>query len=199
MEFTEIIGVDQPGFLGGQFLLAMPGMNDPRFEKAVILLAGHSERGALGFVVNQPADLTMSEMYEKVGIDADDVTSERSDETTSVMRGGPVESSRGFVLHSNDYVSSSTMKLNDTVSLTTTLDILKAMAMGVGPERAMLTIGYAAWDEGQLENELLENVWLTTTADIDLMFDVPADERYAAAFRDMGVPLEALSGVAGTA
>lgn len=199
MEFTDIIGVDEPGFLGGQFLLAMPGMSDARFEKAVILLAGHSERGALGFVVNHPAELTMGEMYEKVGIEPEDLTADRPDDDMPVMRGGPVESSRGFVLHSNDYVSSSTMKLNDAISLTTTLDILKAMAMGVGPDRAMLTIGYAAWDGGQLENELLENVWLTTGSDIDLMFKVPSDERYAAAFRAMGVPLEALSGVAGTA
>lgn len=203
MEFSDIIESGERGFLDGHFLLAMPGMRDERFEKSVVLIAAHSDRGALGFIVNHSADVELDDMYGRVGVSpnahAMATAGIEPPREIDIIRGGPVESTRGFVLHSPDYGSSSTLRLNETLSITSTIDILKALGRGAGPKRAMLALGYAAWSGDQLESELCDNAWLTTDADTDLMFDVPADERYTAAFAGMGIALEALSGVAGNA
>ena len=193
VEFEGIIGGEK-GFLDGKFLVAMPAMDDPRFEKAVVLLAGHSPKGALGFVLNHPVELSVAEMYRKVGINVSETAT-----ALTVVRGGPVEPSRGFVVHSDDYVSSSTMRLGDGLGLTSTIDILRAMGSGIGPKCAVLALGYAAWGEGQLESELMDNTWLTAEAERSILFDVPLEERYSAVFSAMGIKPDALSGVAGNA
>ena len=206
MEINDITAGGPRGFLGGRFLVAMPGIDDSRFARAVILVAAHSDDGAIGFIVNHPADLTIRDMFERVGLD-DDVTvgprAMRKAPTASpdepVMRGGPVEPNRGFVLHSPDYASASTTPLDASLSLTSTLDVLKAIARGRGPRRAMLALGYASWDAGQLEEEMRENVWLTADAAMATMFEVPAANRYDAALASLGVRAEALSGIAGNA
>lgn len=193
MEFEGIIGGEK-GFLDGQFLVAMPGMSDPRFEKAVVLLAGHSQKGALGFVINHAVELSVNDMYRKVGVNVSETATD-----LIVVRGGPVEPSRGFVLHSDDYTSSSTLRLGDGLGLTSTIDILRAMGSGAGPQRAVLALGYAAWGEGQLEGELVDNTWLTAEPDKAILFDIPLSERYSAVFSAMGFAPDALSGVAGNA
>ena len=206
MEFSEIMAGGERGFLDGRFLVAMPGIDDERFARAVVLVAAHSAEGAIGFVVNHPSDLTIRDMFERVGIEDDVAPGARAARTRRsaspdepVMRGGPVEPSRGFVLHSPDYASASSTPLNGSLSLTSTLDVLKAIARGRGPERAMLTLGYASWEDGQLENELRENVWLTAEPTPTTLFDVPPANRYDAALASMGVRADALSGIAGNA
>lgn len=206
MQFDEIMVEGERGFLDGQFLVAMPGIDDDRFARAVVFVAAHSDDGAIGFVVNHPADMTIGDMFGRVGLE-DEVApgARRARRTASVspdaqvLRGGPVEPGRGFVLHSPDYRSSSTMVLGEGVSLTTTLDVLKAIARGRGPKRASLALGYAGWSAGQLEDELRENVWLTAETTLATLFEVPAASRYDAVLTGMGVRPEALSGVAGNA
>ena len=206
MEFNEIMAGGRRGFLDRRFLVAMPGIEDERFSRAVIYVAAHSEDGAIGFVVNHPADLTIGDMFERVGLEDDVTAGARAARRTpcvspdeAVMRGGPVEPGRGFVLHSPDYASASTTPLGGSLSLTSTLDVLKAIARGRGPRRAVLALGYAGWGGGQLEEELRENVWLTAEATEAIIFDVPPANRYDAVLASMGVRPEALSGVAGNA
>ena len=206
MEFSEIMAGGRRGFLDGRLLVAMPGIDDDRFARAVIYIAAHSDEGAIGFVVNHPADLTIGDMFERVGLEDEVALGARAARRTPtvspdevVMRGGPVEPGRGFVLHSPDYASASTMPLRDALSLTTTLDVLKAIARGRGPKRAVLALGYAGWSAGQLEDELRENVWLTAETTMTVLFDVPPANRYDAVLTAMGVRPEALSGVAGNA
>ena len=206
MEISDIMAGGERGFLDGRFLVAMPGIDDSRFARAVILIAAHSDEGAIGFVVNHPADLTIRDMFDRVGIEDEVMPGARAARRTPsaspddpVMKGGPVEPNRGFVLHSPDYSSASTTPLDASLSLTSTLDVLKAIARGRGPRQAMLALGYAAWDGGQLEDEMRDNVWLTTDAAMATMFDVPPGNRYDAALNAMGVRAEALSGIAGNA
>ena len=206
MEFSTILAGGERGFLDGKFLVAMPGIDDDRFARAVVLIAAHSDEGAIGFVVNHPADLTIADMFDRVGLKDEVATGARAARLTPtaspddpVMRGGPVETSRGFVLHSPDYASASSTPLSATLSLTSTLDVLKAIARGRGPRRAMLALGYAGWDAGQLEEELRENVWLTAEPTMATLFDVPPANRYDAVLTSMGVRPEALSGIAGNA
>lgn len=204
MEFQDLLGEGGDGSLRGQYLVAMPGIGDERFERAVILLVAHSSRGALGFVVNDPADVSTDELLTRagIGVEGDDEIIPGINpgaDALAVVHGGPVEASRGFVLHSPDYESESTQRLDQSLALTSTLDVLRAVARGRGPDRALLALGYAGWDAGQLEGELRENVWLTVEGDTSIVFDVPSDERYAAALGLLGVAPEALSGVAGNA
>ena len=204
MDFADILGARQPGFLSDHFLIAMPGIDDARFSRAVILLVAHSSEGALGFVVNHEADMAPGDVFARAGLemhDPADIPVEEDDEPgeLGVVHGGPVEASRGFVLHSPDYRSDSTMAVSEDLSLTSTLDVLRAIAHGRGPRRALLSLGYAGWDAGQLEGELRENVWLAVEADLAQVFELPAEERYDAALGRLGVAPEALSGIAGTA
>ena len=206
MEISDIMAGGKRGFLDGRFLVAMPGIDDGRFARAVILVAAHSDDGAIGFVVNHPSDLTIRDMFDRVGIEDEVPPGARAARTVrsaspddAVMRGGPVEPNRGFVLHTPDYGSASTTPLDNTLSLTSTLDVLKAIARGRGPRHAMLALGYASWDAGQLEDEMRDNVWLTADPAMATMFDVPPSNRYDAALASLGVRVEALSGVAGNA
>jgi putative transcriptional regulator len=178
-------------YLDGQLLLAMPSMSDPRFHKAVIYLCAHSADGAMGIVVNQRAShITFAKLLEQL-----DIVPARNEgsiqitvEEMTVHTGGPVESGRGFVLHTTDYFSDdSTLAIDDSISLTATNDILRAIASGTGPDRSLLALGYAGWAPGQLEHEIQSNGWLICPADADLVFDPAIENKYDRAMAKIGV------------
>jgi putative transcriptional regulator len=188
------------GYLNGQMLVAMPGMADERFSRSVIYICAHSQDGAMGIVINHPAQkVTFSEILVQLEVHGSgpDVSTV---EDVPVLRGGPVESGRGFVLHTADYfVDNSTLPIDDVVSLTATLDVLRAIADGRGPKRAVLALGYAGWSPGQLETEIQENGWLNCPADPSLLFDPELDAKYEHALRKIGIDPVMLSAEAGHA
>ncbi len=178
-------------FLEGQLLLAMPGMPDPRFARAVIYMCAHSDEGAMGIIVNKRARKTsFPDLLRQLDI-APGETRPRPDERVAAVRvlnGGPVDVQRGFVLHSADYHSSdNTLAVDDEVSLTATVDILKAIVNGDGPSRAIVALGYAGWQAGQLEDEIQNNGWLTCPADADIVFDDNFETKYVRALGKLGV------------
>ena len=184
---------DQNGgaaFLVGKVLIAMPGMQDPRFARSVVYLCAHSSDGAMGLIVNKRADdLVWSDLFEKLDIPIGKVNAPRP-----VHYGGPVETARGFVLHSSDYhAEDATMTVDGSVSMTATLDILHAIAMGVGPDRAIVALGYAGWAPGQLESELQVNGWLACEADGDILFGEQNDEKWDRAMAKLGIDPAMLS------
>jgi putative transcriptional regulator len=191
------------GYLDGQMLIAMPAMNDERFTRAVIYVCAHSSEGAMGIIVNQPAgnikfpdllvQLEVIPAAERIElpVDAEDV---------KVLKGGPVETGRGFVLHSADFfIENSTLPIDEGICLTATLDILKAIARGNGPHNAILALGYAGWAPGQLENEIQQNGWLHCPADPELIFGNDTDHKYEKALAKIGIDLGMLSSDAGHA
>ena len=179
------------GYLDGQLLIAMPVMSDPRFARSVIYLCAHSEDGAMGLIINQRAShISFPDLLERLGIVPTGGESGIADDITgmSIHVGGPVETGRGFVLHSSDYFANdSTLPIEDGVCLTATIDILKAMATGTGPHRAILALGYAGWSPGQLESEIQANGWLNCPADPDLIFDTNLEAKYARALAKIGI------------
>jgi len=177
-------------YLDGQLLVAMPIMTDRRFARSVIYMCAHSAEGAMGLIINQRAShISFSELMKQLSImpeTADEVEIELEDMDVHV--GGPVETQRGFVLHSADYyVADSTLPIDDGVSLTATIDILKAIAGGKGPDRAIMALGYAGWRAGQLESEIAANGWLHCPADADLLFDRDLEQKYERALSKIGV------------
>ena len=182
--------------LAGKLIVAMPAMGDPRFERSVILICAHSDDGAMGLIVNKPVpDFSFAELLVQLKIA---VTKRGRD--IRVHFGGPVERGRGFVLHSPDFhLESATLPIDGGVSLTATLDILRAMASGLGPQKAVLALGYAGWASGQLEDEILSNGWLTCPADEALLFDGDLASKYDRALRKLGVEPAMLVGDAGHA
>jgi putative transcriptional regulator len=190
-------------FLDGQLLVAMPGMADPRFARSVIYLCAHSEDGAMGLIVNQPSRVrNFPELLVQLNIIApEEQISLPSDvNRVPVLTGGPVQTDRGFVLHSPDFhLKNSTLPIDESVSLTATVDILRAIAAGDGPDRALLALGYAGWDAGQLENEIQNNGWLHCPSDPTLLFDPRLDTKYDRALQKLGVNLAQLSTSAGHA
>lgn len=190
-------------YLDGQCLIAMPGMRDQRFRQTVIYLCAHSDEGAMGLVVNRPAlDLNFPELLLQLGIPdrADPIRVQSKDVPFQVVRGGPVETGRGFVLHSADYqADASTLPVSEGVCLTHTVDVLRAIASGDGPQKAVLALGYAGWSPGQLENELLSNGWLHCDADADLLFDADNETKYQRALSKLGIDPARLSSAAGHA
>jgi len=177
-------------YLDGQLLVAMPIMTDRRFARSVIYMCAHSAEGAMGLIINQRAShISFSELMKQLSImpeSADEVEIELEDMDVHV--GGPVETQRGFVLHSADYfVDDSTLPIDDGVCLTATIDILKAIAGGKGPDRAILALGYAGWRAGQLESEIAANGWLHCPADADLLFDRDLEQKYERALSKIGV------------
>ncbi len=180
-------------FLDGHFLIAMPGMGDPRFERAVVYMCAHTEEGAMGLIVNKPMDdLELGQLLYKLGLlPAETTNSIHLPQETyhqPVFTGGPVEPGRGFVLHTMDYaLPEATLRVDEAVGLTASLDILHDLVQGRGPKRMLLALGYAGWAEGQLEDELRMNAWLTCPADVDIIFSLPPEERYAAALTKMGI------------
>jgi putative transcriptional regulator len=176
-----------PAYLDGQLLIAMPIMTDKRFARSVIYMCAHSAEGAMGLIINQRAShISFDRLLKQLGIPgADD---EQSLIDMDVHVGGPVETGRGFVLHSADYyVADSTLPIDDDVSLTATIDILKAIAGGRGPNRAILALGYAGWGAGQLESEIAANGWLHCQADADLLFDRNLERKYERAMTKIGI------------
>ena len=194
---------DGRGYLDGQILIAMPVMDDPRFERSVIYLCAHSPEGAMGIIVNRPAGsidfpglLVQLDIIKK----AEQIKLPENAETMKVLRGGPVETGRGFVLHSSDFfIEDATLQIDDGICLTATVDILKAIAKGGGPKHAILALGYAGWAAGQLENEIQHNGWLHCDADPDLIFGADSDEKYLRALRKIGIDPGMLSTNAGHA
>ncbi len=191
------------GFLEGQLLVAMPRMTDRRFARSVIYLCAHSEEGAMGLIINQRANhITAPDLLERLGISTRSSSDEISSEvlSLSIQVGGPVETGRGFVLHSADYFAEdSTLAIEKDVCLTATVDILKAIAQGEGPNRALLALGYSGWAPGQLESEIQANGWLNCPADADLIFDSDLDSKYARAMAKLGIDLSHLVNDAGHA
>jgi putative transcriptional regulator len=191
------------GFLDGQLLVAMPGMGDERFERTVIYLCAHSSEGAMGIVVNKPAPhISFPELLVQLEVvpASDSIRLPARADAVRVLRGGPVETGRGFVLHSADfYIENSTLPIDEGICLTATLDILKAIATGGGPESAVLALGYAGWAPGQLETEIQANGWLNCPADRQLIFDDPLDTKYERALAKLGIDLWKLSSEAGHA
>lgn len=185
----------EDGYLEGQLILAMPGMTDPRFERAAIFLCSHSHEGAMGLVINRHLlSLTFSELLEQLEIDVNGPVLD-----IPVHAGGPVETGRGFVLHTADYVQDSTLVVSETVALTATVDILKAIAEGGGPRHRILALGYAGWAPGQLEHEIQENGWLSCPADEELVFATEPDDMWPRAMAMMGIDVSMLSSLSGHA
>jgi putative transcriptional regulator len=194
--------ISSNGYLDGQLLIAMPSMADPRFHRAVIYVCAHSSEGAMGLVINQRAPhITLPKLLEQLEIAPASSRPARIRSTAmAVHAGGPVETSRGFVLHSSDYFTAdSTLPINDNVCLTATVDILKAIAKGSGPDKAILALGYAGWASGQLEREIQSNSWLNCPADYDIVFDGDLENKYARALNTLGVHPSHLVGISGHA
>ena len=191
------------GFLDGQMLIAMPAMLDDRFARSVIYVCAHSSEGAMGIVVNHPApNINFSDLLVKLNVipSADAIRLPTRTGVVKVMRGGPVETERGFVLHSADFfIENSTLPIDDGICLTATIDILKAIARGDGPESAILALGYAGWAPGQLENEIQGNGWLHCAADFDLIFGTNIGGKYEMALKKIGIDVGMLSSEAGHA
>ncbi|HEU4659236.1 MAG TPA: YqgE/AlgH family protein [Pseudolabrys sp.] len=191
------------GFLDGQMLVAMPVMGDERFARAVIYVCAHSSEGAMGIVVNQPAgNISFSELLVQLDVLPAEERIELPTrvESVKVLKGGPVETGRGFVLHSSDFfIENSTLPIAEGICLTATLDILKAIASGKGPASAILALGYAGWAPGQLENEIQHNGWLHCAADRDLIFGPDIEGKYERAMRKIGIDLGMLSSDSGHA
>lgn len=186
----------EPAFLDGQLLIAMPGMGDQRFARAVIFLCAHSAEGAMGLIVNKPApDLRFADLLKQLKIESGPATAD-----TRVHFGGPVEHGRGFVLHTGEYaVPGASLKVNEAFAMTATVDILQDMARGVGPERAILALGYSGWGPGQLEGEIQANGWLVAPADEDLVFGARDAEKWEAALRRISIDPRLLSAEGGRA
>ena len=184
--------------LANHFLIAMPSMEDPIFGGAVVYVCEHNEKGVLGVVINKPTDMTMDVLFDRIDLKvADGLRSNVVDEP--IMFGGPVQDDRGFVLHSPGGRYSSSLNVTEEVAFTTSIDVLEAVAGGTGPERMLVSIGYAGWSPGQLEEELLRNGWLTVGADAHVLFDLPIEERYNAAIKLLGIDPMMLATEAGHA
>ena len=186
------------------FLIAMPGLEDESFSRSVVYLCEHSERGALGLIINKPSKLSLQGLLQKVdlGLKREDLRDEQ------VFTGGPVQTDRGFVLHEpmviegapdNESAYASTMTIPGGLEMTTSKDVLEALSDGAGPKRVLVTLGYSSWDEGQLESEIGENAWLTVEADPDVIFSTPVDERYDRALGLLGLQRWMLSPESGRA
>jgi putative transcriptional regulator len=200
--------------LTNHFLIAMPGMQDPAFANSVVYMCEHSERGALGLVINKPADMSLKRLFEKV-----DLPLARADLSDAhVFNGGPVQTERGFVLHEAMHATSaegaevepgtdkknlsiyaSTMSMDGGLEMTTSKDVLEALSTGAGPRKVLITLGYSSWAQGQLESEIAENSWLTVSADPAVIFDTPIDQRYKRAMGLLGLEPWMISREAGHA
>ena len=182
-------------FLGGKLLVAMPNMTDTRFERTVVYVCSHSDKGAMGLIINKPAShMTFPELLTQLEITVD------SPHSIPINKGGPVETGRGFVLHSADYhTADSTLRVTPSIGLTATLDVLRAIADGRGPRKAILALGYAGWSPGQLEEEILGNGWLHCDADERLVFGDNQDNKWSGALSKLGIDPPLLMSVAGHA
>jgi putative transcriptional regulator len=192
-----------PGYLDGQLLVAMPTMQDERFARAVIYVCAHSSEGAMGIVINQPAqNIRFPDLLVQLDVipSSDLIQLPDQADAVRVLKGGPVETGRGFVLHTADFfIENSTLPIEKGICLTATLDILKAIARGKGPASAVLALGYAGWAPGQLENEIQANGWLNCDADSELLFGPNTEDKYNQAMRKIGIDPGKLASEAGHA
>jgi putative transcriptional regulator len=175
--------------LTDHFLIAMPAMADSFFSKTLTYICEHSEQGALGLVVNRPIDLTLKELFDQLSITSDD----QALGSHPIMFGGPIQLDRGFVLHRPVGEWQSTMVVNQGMGLTTSLDILEAIANGGSPKQLLVALGYSGWAPGQIEHELSQNAWLTVPASSDIIFELPSEERLTAAMHLLGIDFSSLS------
>ena len=169
-------------YLSNHFLIAMPNLLDPNFFHSVTYICEHNENGAMGIVINQPIDLTLGDLKDQLNFEATDETALLQ----PIYRGGPVETERGFVLHTPVGDWESTMEISDSISVSTSQDVIAAIAAGNGPQYSLIALGYAGWGEGQLEQELTENSWLSGPADASIIFETDIEKRWEAAARLIG-------------
>lgn len=180
---------DISGYLTGQFLLAMPHMQDPRFERAVIYICGHDSNGAMGLLVNKHlGTLTLKGLLEYLNLPQKAINRD-----LPIYFGGPIDTGRGFVLHSDDFTHSGTVPLSNHIALTGTVDVLQSIAEGKGPHSCLLAMGYVGWAPGQLDSELHSNRWLQVEADSGTLFDIPIEKKWEHAIARLGVAPETLS------
>ncbi|WP_078121157.1 YqgE/AlgH family protein [Thiosocius teredinicola] len=187
--------MDESASLKNQLLIAMPSLEDPNFSRTVTYICEHSEQGAMGIVLNRPTELRLSDVLKHMQIEGG--FGDAGEQI--VFLGGPVEEERGFVLHTHTSPWDSTLAVNETISITTSRDILEAMARGDGPSRTLVALGYAGWGAGQLEREMQDNAWLSGPVDQSILFELPPDQRWEAAARLLGVDVNLLSSEAGHA
>ncbi|MBO0662018.1 YqgE/AlgH family protein [Jiella sp. MQZ9-1] len=187
--------------LEGHFLIAMPTISDEAYARTVIYVCAHSPNGAMGFIINKPQPMSFPALLTQLSIveSEDDIRLSSGGHEVSVCVGGPVEKGRGFVLHSDDYDSDSTVQVADKIALTPTVDILRAMSEGIGPRTAIMALGYSGWAPGQLEEEIAANGWLTCKADLGIVFDNDLDAKYTRALGLLGIEPAFLAGEAGHA
>lgn len=183
-----------PGSLRDHFLIAMPGLNDSSFAHTVTYICEHSDKGAMGLVINSATPMQLSEVFAQMGLDDSASIGDQI-----IMSGGPVQQERGFVLHPTGSQWQSTLEVSADISLTASRDIISALAEGRGPQKYLVALGYAGWGEGQLEAEIAANSWLTVPADKEIIFDTPFEQRWAAAARSLGVDVNLIAGTAGHA
>ena len=181
--------------LTNHFLIAMPGLQDPNFSRTVTFVCEHSEAGAMGIVINRPMEIQLGEVLLQLDIDV----KARDVNEIPVYLGGPVQTDRGFVIHDGDFSFDSTLTVTPNLSVTTSRDVLEAIANGSGPTNRLIALGYAGWGEGQLEQEMIANAWLSGPADPEVLFATPSAERWQSAAQRLGVDLNLLSGQAGHA
>lgn len=194
-----------PGPVGGldfnladHFLIAMPSMQDPIFGGTVVYVCEHNDNGVLGVVINKPTDMTLQVLFERIDLKLS-AALDLPVVNEPIMFGGPVQDDRGFVLHTPGTPYSSSLKVTDEVAFTTSIDVLEAVAGGTGPQRMLVSIGYAGWSPGQLEDEIGRNGWLTVAADPAILFDLPVEQRYVAAMKLLGIDPLMLASEAGHA
>lgn len=187
--------MDATQTLTNQLLIAMPGMADPNFNSTVTLICEHNEEGALGIVINRPLTLRLGGLFEQLEVDDADPDAAKD----PVLMGGPVGQERGFVLHESTHSYENSLAVSSEINLTLSRDILDAMATGAGPRKSLVALGYAGWEPGQLEEEMLANSWLNVTASPDIVFDLPFADRWAAAAQSLGVDISRMAPDAGHA
>ncbi len=186
----------EPTYLTNQFLIAMPSLADPNFSRTVTYVCSHDDSGALGIIINRPLELTLGELLEHIQLALPRAPTLRD---RAVFSGGPVQPQQGFVLHSPLGAWDSTLQVSAELGLTTSSDILQALEEDAAPERLLVALGYAGWGPGQLEQEMVDNAWLSGPADPEILFDTPVAERWSAAAALLGVDLRLLTGDAGHA
>ena len=193
--------ITEHGYLDDHFLLAMPAMKDDRFARTVIYICAHNEEGAMGLIINQPQQMRFPELLVQIGVieEKDAIRLPDSARDLVIRHGGPVDRSRGFVLHSEDVLMESSTPVADDIFLTATVDILRAISAGKGPKHTLMALGYAGWGAGQLESEIIENGWLTCPASPELLFDGEIEQKYDRILSSIGIDLAHLSPSAGHA
>ncbi len=192
---ADTVGMVNDGSLTNQLLIAMPGMADPNFSTTVTLICEHSNDGALGIVINRPLQLKLAGLFEQLDVADNDPAAA----TCPVLLGGPIGPDKGFVLHDSEHTFKNSIAVSSDICLTFSRDILDAMAAGDGPKKSLVALGYAGWEPGQLENEILANSWINVPATTDIVFDLPFAERWSAAAQTLGIDISRIAPDAGHA